>query len=213
LFISVNNERRCYATFYSVNRTGIQKFRDYFVTLQRQYSNEPQFCHFAGFWIEPCRLYITQGVTMKIRKILGLGGCLAMFMMLGASQTLLAQDEKPFAEQKFVLQISDMDPNKQTLVLNVASNILKHYGQDKADVEIVAFGPGLRLLFQDNNNAGRIDGLVDSGVRFFACQNTINNMSNIIGEPIKVNTHASSGKGGIVRIKELVDQGYMLAKP
>ena len=32
-----------------------------------------------------------------------------------------AQEEKPFAEHKFVLQISDMDPSKQTLVLNVAT--------------------------------------------------------------------------------------------
>lgn len=150
---------------------------------------------------------------MKFRKLAGLGSGLAMLLILASSQTLLAQDEKPFAENKFVLQISDMDPSKQTLVLNVAGNILKHYGQDQADVEIVAFGPGLRLLFEDNNNSGRIDGLVDSGVRFFACQNTITNMSKIIGEPVKINAHASSGKGGIVRIKELVDQGYMLAKP
>jgi len=150
---------------------------------------------------------------MNIRKMLGLGSCLVMLCAFAAPQSAVAQEEKPFAEHKFVLQISDMDPSKQTLVLNVASNILKAYGQDQADVEIVAFGPGLRLLFEDNSNSGRIDGLVDSGVRFFACQNTINNMSKIIGEPVKVNAHASSGKGGIVRIKELVDQGYMLAKP
>jgi len=106
-----------------------------------------------------------------------------------------------------------MDPSKQTLVLNVAGNILKAYGQDQVDVEIVAFGPGLRLLFEDNSNSSRIDGLVNSGVRFFACQNTITNMSKILGTPVKINAHASSGKGGIVRIKELVDQGYMLAKP
>jgi len=140
-------------------------------------------------------------------------GLLVALLAIAAPQLVVAQEEKPFAEHKFVLQISDMDPSKQTLVLNVASNILKAYGADQADVEIVAFGPGLRLLFEDNSNAGRIDGLVSSGVRFFACQNTINNMSNILGTPLKVNTHASSGKGGIVRIKELVDQGYMLAKP
>jgi intracellular sulfur oxidation DsrE/DsrF family protein len=150
---------------------------------------------------------------MRNRKLWGWGTFLTVLLVVAAPQTLMAQEEKPFAEHKFVLQISDMDPSKQTLVLNVAGNILKHYGQDQADVEIVAFGPGLRLLFQDNSNSGRIDGLVDSGVRFFACQNTINNMSSIIGEPLKVNAHASSGKGGIVRIKELVDQGYMLAKP
>jgi intracellular sulfur oxidation DsrE/DsrF family protein len=150
---------------------------------------------------------------MNIRRFLALGSVAVSICALIASQPLMAQEEKPFAEHKFVLQISDMDPSKQTLVLNVASNILKAYGQDQADVEIVAFGPGLRLLFEDNSNSDRIDGLVSSGVRFFACQNTINNMSKIIGEPIKVNSHAKSGKGGIVRIKELVDQGYMLAKP
>jgi intracellular sulfur oxidation DsrE/DsrF family protein len=111
----------------------------------------------------------------------------------------MAQEEKPFADQKFVLQISDMDPFKQTLVLNVAGNILKAYGPDQADVEIVAFGPGLRLLFEENDNSGRIDGLVGSGVRFFA--------------PVKLNTHAKSGSGGIVRIKQLTDQGYLLVKP
>jgi intracellular sulfur oxidation DsrE/DsrF family protein len=151
--------------------------------------------------------------NMNNRSLLGLSSVVVALCMFALPQALMAQEEKPFAEHKFVLQISDMDPSKQTLVLNVASNILKAYGQDQVDVEIVAFGPGLRLLFEGNSNAGRIDGLVDSGVRFFACQNTINNMSNIIGEPIKVNSHASSGKGGIVRIKELVDQGYMLAKP
>jgi intracellular sulfur oxidation DsrE/DsrF family protein len=150
---------------------------------------------------------------MKIRRLLGFGTALVALFALVAPQAVLAQEEKPFAEHKFVLQISDMDPSKQTLVLNVANNILKAYGTDQVDIEIVAFGPGLRLLFEDNNNTGRIDGLVNSGVRFFACQNTINNMSNILGTPVKVNSHASSGKGGIVRIKELVDQGYMLAKP
>ena len=150
---------------------------------------------------------------MRLQGLLRLASLLVVLGAFAVPQASMAQEEKPFAEHKFVLQISDMDPSKQTLVLNVAGNILKAYGQDQADVEIVAFGPGLRLLFEDNSNAGRIDGLVDSGVRFFACQNTINNMSRIIGEPVKISKHASSGKGGIVRIKELVDQGYMLAKP
>ena len=150
---------------------------------------------------------------MKLRKLAGFGSFLLLLLAVAAPQQALAQEEKAFAEHKFVLQISDMDPSKQTLVLNVANNILKAYGTDQVDIEIVAFSAGLRLLFEDNANAGRIDGLVQSGVRFFACQNTIDNMSNTLGRPVKINKHASSGKGGIVRIKELVDQGYMLAKP
>jgi len=150
---------------------------------------------------------------MKLSKLMRFGGFLALLCALATPQLALAQDEKAFAEHKFVLQISDMDPSKQTLVLNVANNILKAYGTDQVDIEIVAFSAGLRLLFEDNANAGRIDGLAQSGVRFFACQNTINNMSNTLGRQVKVNSHASSGKGGIVRIKELTDQGYLLVKP
>ena len=91
---------------------------------------------------------------------------------------------------------------------------MKHYGPDNADVEIVAFGPGLRLLYEDNSNAGRIKGLVDnSEVRFAACNNTITNQSKKLGRPVKVNSHAIVVPGGIVRIKELVDQGFTLVKP
>ena len=84
---------------------------------------------------------------MKIRRFIGLTSSLVLLCTLLATGSLMAQDEKPFAENKFVLQISDMDPAKQTLVLNVAGNIMKHYGQDQADVEIVAFWPRLAITF------------------------------------------------------------------
>ena len=152
---------------------------------------------------------ITMRNRIKFYLICGLTAALATVFSLSS----MAQEEKPFAEQKFVLQISDMDPSKQTLVLNVASNIIKHYGQDQADVEIVAFGPGLRLLFEENSNAGRIAGLTESGVRFAACANTIANMGKILGNEPVLDSHATVVPGGIVRIKELVDQGYTLVKP
>jgi uncharacterized protein len=54
--------------------------------------------------------------------------------------------DKPFAEHKIVLQLSDNDPRKQGLVISVANNLLKFYDPDKVAVEIVAFGPGIDLL-------------------------------------------------------------------
>lgn len=139
-----------------------------------------------------------------------------MFMLLLAAFGLNAapeDDAKPFAEQKVVLQISDPNPFKQTLVLNVATNLIKHYGQDKVDIEIVAFGPGLRLLFKDNSNRGRIEGLSGSGVRFAACKNTIRGMGKKLGHPPELNPKATPVGAGVVRILELVDKGYKLVKP
>jgi intracellular sulfur oxidation DsrE/DsrF family protein len=138
---------------------------------------------------------------------------LLIALSLFASISSAADSDKPFAEKHVVLQISDDDPGKQTLVLNVANNLIKHYGQDKVDVEIVAFGPGLRLLFKDNDNKGRISGLVDSGVRFAACSNTVAAMGKALGHPPELNQSATTVSAGVVRIVDLVADGYTLIKP
>jgi len=120
---------------------------------------------------------------------------------------------KPFAEKRVVLQISDPNPFKQTLVLNVANNLIKHYGQDKVDVEIVAFGPGLRLLMAGNSNQSRISGLSDSGVEFSACKNTIKAFSKKLGHTPELVAQAKPVSAGVVRILDLTAQGYSLVKP
>lgn len=147
----------------------------------------------------------TQGITKALL-------CLCLFLLFPMAQAA-SNSDKPFAEARVVLQISDMDPSKQTLVLNVASNLLKHYGPDRVDVEVVAFGPGLRLLYADNDNKERISTLAQSGVRFSACGNTINNFSAQLGKPVEINPIATVVPGGIVRIVELVKDGYVLDKP
>ena len=121
--------------------------------------------------------------------------------------------DKPFAVEKVVLQISDDDAYKQTLVLNVASNLLKHYGQDKIEIEIVAFGPGMRLLFKENSNSDRMNALNSSGVRFAACQNTIQGMAKQLGYEPDLQSIATPVSAGVVRIIDLENQGYKLVKP
>ena len=47
-----------------------------------------------------------------------------LMLSMGSIQGAFAAD-KPFVERKIVLQISDPNPFKQTLVLNVANNLIK----------------------------------------------------------------------------------------
>ena len=148
---------------------------------------------------------------MKPLKAKAIALFLSMAMLLGFNSQAVA--EKAFAEKKIVLQISDPNPFKQTLVLNVAGNLIKHYGQDRVEVELVAFGPGLRLLFSENANKGRIAGLAGAGVKFSACANTVTNMSKILGHPPTLNPNAVTVSAGVVRIIDLVDKGYQLVKP
>jgi len=141
-----------------------------------------------------------------------------LILLLGlfglASMPAQADSEtKPFAEKRIVLQISDPNPMKQTLVLNVASNLMRHYGADKVDVEIVAFGPGLRLLMAGNSNQSRIAGLNENGVRFSACENTIAGFARKLGHQPELVSQAVPVTAGVVRILELTEQGYNLIKP
>jgi len=128
-----------------------------------------------------------------------------------ASPALAA--ESGFADYKYVLQLSDMDPSKQELILNNAANLLAAYPPGQVEVEIVAYGPGLRLLFAENMHAQRIDSLSQSGVKFSACGNTLKAMSKMLGEEPKLSPVAKMTPAGIVRIGELVKQGYIYIKP
>ena len=135
----------------------------------------------------------------------------ALFMMSVATPVLASDDT--FADYKYVLHISDMDPSKQELILNNASNLLEAYPPGSVEVEIVAYGPGLRLMFAENVNAQRIDSLSQSGVKFSACGNTLKGMTKQLGYEPKLNPDAKVVPGGIVRIGELVKKGYIYVKP
>src|ERR1700730_12907841 len=74
--------------------------------------------------------------------------------------------DKPFAEHKIVLQLSDNDPRKQALVISVANNLLKFYDPDKVAVEVVAFGPGIDLLRSESASRKQVESLIAQGVRF-----------------------------------------------
>lgn len=148
---------------------------------------------------------------LSVRKATTLLGVL--LLLTGGATTAQAED-KVFAEKKIVLQISDAIPEKQTLVLNVAGNVLDHYGQDKVEVEVVAFGPGLKLLFADNANKGRIKSLAAAGVRFSACENTMKAMTKLNdGVAPSLLAEARLTPAGIVRIVELEEQGYYNIRP
>jgi intracellular sulfur oxidation DsrE/DsrF family protein len=133
-------------------------------------------------------------------------------LLIAAAPSALAED-KSQTEYKYVLHIDDMDPSKQELILNNAQNLLDAYPPGEVEVEIVAYGPGLRLMFAENVNAKRIDSLSQSGVKFTACGNTLKGMAKQLGEEPKLNPVATVVPGGIVRIGQLVKQGYIYIKP
>jgi intracellular sulfur oxidation DsrE/DsrF family protein len=125
-----------------------------------------------------------------------------------------ATEEKPFAEAFIILQLSDQEPIKQDAVLDIANNLIKHYGSpDLVDIEIVAFGPGMRLLLEGNTRSQRISSLVESGVRFVGCMNTIDTMERKTGKRPPLNEHTIPVQTGVAHVVERVRQGYVLVRP
>ena len=119
-----------------------------------------------------------------------------------------------FVEKKIVLQVSDKAAH--TKVLNVAGNILKHYGKDQVKVEIVAFGPGLGVLIvnKKNKNLKHVASLAGDGVTFSACGNTMRKITKKHnGKAPKLAASAKVVPAGVIRILELQEQGYVVIRP
>ena len=122
------------------------------------------------------------------------------------------EDTKPFAEVKVVLQLSDQA--RESVVLDVANNLIKNYGgPDSIDIEIVTFGPGVRLLYAGSQHEARIASLVENGVRFYVCENTLDTMERTYGSRPTLSAHAISVQAGVARLIEKVGEGYILVRP
>ena len=121
--------------------------------------------------------------------------------------------DKPFAEHKIVLQLSDDDPKKQALVISVANNLLKAYDPDKVAIEVVTFGPGIDLLRSENGNRKRVESLIAKGVRFDVCLNTVDTIERETGKRPDIIRAATPVQVGVAQILRLTENGYTLVRP
>jgi uncharacterized protein len=121
--------------------------------------------------------------------------------------------DKPFAEHRIVLQLSDNDPKKQGLVISVAYNLLKFYDPDKVAVEVVIFGPGIDLLRPENANRKLVESLVAQGVRFDLCLNTVDTVERETGKRPEFISVATPVQVGVGQILSLTENGYTLVRP
>jgi intracellular sulfur oxidation DsrE/DsrF family protein len=152
---------------------------------------------------------------MSIRRLLRvLVGVVALGTTLPCSraQQMPLQD-KPFAEHKIVLQLSDNDARKQTLVISVANNLLKFYDPDKVAIEVVAFGPGIELLRSESPARKQVESLIAQGVRFDVCLNTVDTIERETGRRPEIIPAATPVQVGVGQILFLVENGYSLVRP
>jgi intracellular sulfur oxidation DsrE/DsrF family protein len=121
--------------------------------------------------------------------------------------------DKPFAEHRIALQLSDSDPRKQSLVISVAYNLLKAYDPDKVAIEVVTFGPGIDLLRTESDNRKLVESLVAQGVRFDVCLNTVDTIERTTGKRPDIIPTATPVQVGVGQILSLTENGYTLVRP
>ena len=131
----------------------------------------------------------------------------------GARAQQAPLQDKPFAEHKIVLQLSDNDPRKQGLVISVANNLMKFYDPDKVAIEIVAFGPGIDLLRPENPNRKAVESLVAQGARVDICLNTVDTLEREAGKRPEFIAAATPVQVGVAQILFLTENGYTLVRP
>jgi uncharacterized protein len=137
---------------------------------------------------------------------------LASLITLAQAQQPPLQD-KPFAEHKIALQLSDSDPKKEALVISVAYNLLKAYDPDKIAIEVVAFGPGIDLLRTENSNRKLVESLIAQGVRFDVCLNTVDTIERETGKRPEIIPDATPVQVGVGQVLHLTENGYTLVRP
>ena len=143
-----------------------------------------------------------------------LGGAVIAASMMTTAASVAEQaplPDKPFAEHRIVLQLSDNDPKKQGL--SIANNLLKFYDFDKVAIEVVTFGPGIELLFPGNSHRARVESLVAQGVRFDICLNTVDSIERDSGKRPEFIAAATPVQVGVGQILSLTENGFTLVRP
>lgn len=86
----------------------------------------------------------------------------------------IAASTLALAQEKVIFQVTDNDVAKWNLTLNNVRNLQNGVGgADRADIEVIAYGPGIQLLKADSPIASRVSEAVGSKVKIVACENTM----------------------------------------
>jgi intracellular sulfur oxidation DsrE/DsrF family protein len=145
------------------------------------------------------------------------GAVIAALMLATLPAAVRAQPaplpDKPFAEHRLALQLSDNDPKKEGLIISIANNLLKAYDPDKIAIEVVTFGPGIDLLRPENPNRQRVESLIAQGVKFDVCLNTVDTIERETGKRPAIIPAAIPVQVGVGQILALTENGYTLVRP
>lgn len=82
------------------------------------------------------------------------------------------------AQYKVVFHIDEPSKGRGEQVLSNITNLLNDMGDEAVEVELLANGGGVRTLAKESDGlAGQVEALSKRGVRFVACQNSLDHLN------------------------------------
>lgn len=139
---------------------------------------------------------------------------LSSVLALGsAADSAMAQENARAAaasQHRVVFQVSGGDAGKWELALNNVRNLRKEAGNEKANVEVVAYGPGIGMLKHDTKVAQKIQDALASGVKIVACENTMNAMHLTKTDMLPNIGYVPSG---VFEVMKKQEEGYAYIRP
>jgi uncharacterized protein len=134
------------------------------------------------------------------KRILLLIALLAVAALPAVSQTPQAAS-KP--KHKVVFELNAPAPSGWDQLFHNVDNVLKIFGADGVQVEVVFFGKGLRMLLKDNAQyAARLKEAADKGVNLAACQNSMRAAKITTEDLFPFASQVDSGVAELVRKQE-----------
>ncbi len=119
---------------------------------------------------------------------------------------------------KLAFQVDENDPAVMNLTLNNVENVLDYYKSqgDTAQIEVVAFGPGLNMYLKGKSPVAERIGAIQLAhpeVKFDACNNTLSKMEKAAGHKLDLLEEATVVPAGVVRLAELQQEGFAYIRP
>jgi intracellular sulfur oxidation DsrE/DsrF family protein len=118
---------------------------------------------------------------------------------------LPAAAQSQAAKNRALFQVTENDPARWNLILNNMANLRDGVGSEGAEIELVAYGPGLLMLKADSPVKQRIADALKNGVKVNACQHTMRAMKFTAEDMLPDIGYVPSG---VVEVMRKQQQGW-----
>lgn len=163
---------------------------------------------------------VGSGAIVALIVALLLSPAQASEVMKRRSEPPPTRDRLDKTVHRLLIQVDQNDPAVMNLALNNATNVVEYYRVrgERADVDVVAYGPGLNMLRADTSPvADRIRSMKDAAfpgtVRFSACNVSKEGMEKKEGKSLAMLPESSMVPSGVVHMMEMQEKGWSYVRP